>query len=160
MDRSLKLLRAAAGAVVIACAMTVSSCSIFESKFNSACEDGIKKRLLAPSGYKRIALQRRDEVLTRDEFVAHMAATNTPEGAMKSDLESFDKGRLPVTKFTAVIEYDAPNAYGTPIRFTSICEYVSETGKDDQERDFYALFLTIDGETDNQWLIRRVTEAK
>lgn len=63
------------------------------------CEDYIKGKLRSPSTYKRI----------KAEGVA----------------VPFEKP----TKYTVSVEYDAANAYGTPVRDTQLCIYPIRDGK-------------------------------
>jgi hypothetical protein len=147
-------------ATVAASSVLATSCSFFESKFELACEDVVKSRLLAPSAYKRISIERDDQLLTREEYVAYLADRNESDVMTKLYLKGFDDGQDKPSKLRAFITYDAPNAFGTPIRGTSECEYVSNSGKEDSDRNFYRLLVKVDGDDQNSWLVKRLKEAK
>ncbi|WP_037462616.1 hypothetical protein [Sphingobium herbicidovorans] len=89
---------------VLAMLWAVGSCSMPENEAVKACEDFILTKLRSPSTYKRIEAS--------------------------GSLVPFDK---PET-FTAVVEYDAANAYGTPIRDRQVCVFGLKDGKPDTSR--------------------------
>ncbi len=141
-------------------AMLASSCSFFGSSFEAACEDVIKERLLAPSAYKRVSVDRSDHRMTRDEYVAYLQTSDDPEVVKKANLKSFDEGNYKPTTLRAYIKYDAPNAYGTPIRGTSVCEYFSDSGNESHDRGFYRLVVEVDGDSQTDWLVKRVKASQ
>jgi hypothetical protein len=88
-------------ALALATALTLSACGRVEPSEIAECEKYIQNKLRSPSTYKRIA------------------ADSTPM-----------KDRKPQEQWVS-IEYDAANAYGTPIRDTQICKYPYRNGRAD-----------------------------
>ncbi|MBB4239905.1 MULTISPECIES: hypothetical protein [Rhizobium] len=121
---------------------TISGCSFSESKLVTVCEEVLKLRLLAPAGYKRIEINESEESLSRDDYKRYLARDEYGpliQGAMMKD---FDRGRVKPRMFEVLITYDAPNAYGTPIRGTTICQYPTDN-EDTSRAD--RLYVIIDG---------------
>jgi hypothetical protein len=106
---------------------TLVGCYPFDSPFVKACESELKSRLRSPSGFKRISLRFEDQkdISVKDYIDNILSHDQEVDPWVKDDLES--KRKIPA-KFTAFIEYDAPNAYGTPVRGVAMCEYYSDDG--------------------------------
>ncbi len=64
-------------------------------------------------------------------------------------LQGFDRGDDKPVLFSLLISYDAPNAYGTPERAHSRCEYVNSWGDETRANE---LVVMVDGETNAAWL--------
>lgn len=104
----------------------LTGCKPSDAKLVSLCEDQIKDALRSPSGYKRIDVKSFSDNLTVEQYAAHQkkhGLETTP-----FELELIEKSGKPPVRFTAYVEYDAPNAFGTPVRGTEVCEYVSSDG--------------------------------
>ncbi|MEY9198321.1 hypothetical protein [Sinorhizobium sp. BJ1] len=122
-------------------------CSFFDSEMLTACEASLKKRLRSPSEYERIEIHRSEEKLDRNAFSKHLASINST--TYSSTMRRFDSGDLSPTQFTLIISYDAPNAYGTPIRGIVQCEYVDIGGDESRAHE---VTVEIDGQTYTDWL--------
>lgn len=85
----------------------LAGCSSLESAEVQQCERFITAKLRSPSTYKRI-----------DKQVTHINPNNP------SDLNN-------LTEVWVSIEYDAANAYGTPIRDRYTCKFPRKDGKAD-----------------------------
>lgn len=113
-----------------------------------ACETAIKKRLRSPSTYKRINISRSSSRETASEFKAHIAKEESSEAVRDMLLRDMDQNGPQRTHYTLLIEYDASNAYGAPIRDIAECAY---TGKSDSNaKDYFD--VTIDGKSHLDWL--------
>lgn len=99
------------------------SCSAGGFPFVAACEEVIKSRLIAPSTYHRIKLTEDREPITLDQLVAGLDDDNVKKFFRQTAT------REPVRQ-VALIEYDAMNAHGVPLRGKSSCTYDSATDFD------------------------------
>lgn len=111
------------GLIVLALLLWSGSCSAAGFPFVAACEEVIKSRLIAPSTFHRIKLAEDREPITLEQLVAGM----DDDAAKKLVREGAT--RAPV-RLVALIEYDAMNANGVPLRAKSRCTYESATDFD------------------------------
>ena len=81
-----------------------------------ACEDFIRDGLRSPSTYKRMSLVSDDKQLNEEEF---RELTKLPRYGTYT----------PHQLREVLIEYEAANAYGTPVRGTEICAFVLTDGE-------------------------------
>lgn len=146
----------------------LAGCSFTESALTKACEAEIKSRLRSPSTYERVDLL--------------VDAVEIPVAAWKSKEEDRLAGRNPdgdlteedkklidltvtvlsagdsnPTLFIKFFSYDAANAYGTPVRGVSKCEYISNDG---ENGDISRQWLLVDGETHAEWLLSAIQKLK
>ncbi len=61
----------------------------------------------------------------------------------------FDRGVVKPVLFSVLISYDAPNAFGTPLRAHSRCEYVDSSGDETRANE---VLVMIDGKANADWL--------
>lgn len=125
-------------------------------KMVSACEEAIQKRLKAPSAYKRINLRASERKLTEDEYKKYLDGQHESDAVKSISIRAFHEGDNTPKEFSYQIEYDAPNAFGTPIRSLSECTYISANGT---KPDSY-LFVSIDGQTTTDWLIDMARKSR
>ena len=125
----------------------LSSCDLFDAKIVIVCESALKDRLRSPSEYKRIEITRSEEAIGRAEYKDLFGSTGSPT-LQAVTMADFDSGAVKPVRYTLRISYDAPNAYGTPIRGVSRCEYASAFGGDSTASEFT---VRIDGDTDMEW---------
>lgn len=113
----------------------------------NACEDALKERLKAPSTYRRIKVTESQQSITFEQYFA--ASNDSP--AVQSFLRSMAK--QPPTQLMTFIEYDAANAFGTPIRSISKCTYntLDPTRSTDSKE-----LVEIDGKSNTRWLVDQV----
>ena len=99
----------------------LSGCNPAQSQAVQACETFIKERLRSPSTYKRISVD---------------------------DLgPAFESDGRRIKMLT--VEYDAANAYGTPIRGSQQCVFeVDEKGRFSQEPEFAAKMSSIGADSE------------
>lgn len=131
----------------------LSSCGFFDPKMVTACEQVLKARLLAPSEYTRIEIRRSEEPIDRADFQRNFAGNDLPPIIQKMRMDSFDSGELKPLRYMVLMSYDVPNAYGTPIRGISRCEYPTMNGDDSGADKFSVL---VDGLTSTDWLMKRL----
>jgi hypothetical protein len=95
----------------------------FDSAFLKACEEVIKDTLRSPSTYRRIQATETSEKISVDEYF-------NGEGRYVSDADRALQKQFHdhAVRSKALFEYDAANLYGTPLRLTSTCTYVSFDG--------------------------------
>jgi len=65
--------------------------------------------------------------MPRAEYLA-LLKQETSKTLYNARLNAYEKGDLVPTNYTLIIEYEAPNAYGTPVRSFSTCEYFDGSG--------------------------------
>lgn len=104
----------------------------------AACEKLIGERLKSPSSYKRISVTTDEQPYTATWQQAQKRAVGGPdfsngspkERALAAELlaiyERMEKSNE-YSIFSAVIEYDASNSYGVPLRTQSLCEAIIRT---------------------------------
>lgn len=93
-------------------AIALSGC---EGREIAACEDYLKDGLRSPSTYNRVNVSARDEPVTAARIVE--LGGREPRGGQSLALRS------------VTIEYDAQNAFGTPIRGALQCGFVVRDGE-------------------------------
>lgn len=125
----------------------LSGCDLFDAKIVTACESVLKGRLRSPSEYKRIEITRSEEVIGRAEY-KHLFGSKGSPALQAVTMDDFDSGAAKPMRYILQISYDAPNAYGTPIRGVSRCEYASAFGGDSTVNEFV---VSIDGDTEMEW---------
>ena len=110
-----------------------------QEKFLSECEEIIQDRLRSPATYARIEVSpERRERATFEQFMGidtpekiKMNMANQAADARVREIFEERKKLYSWSGFEHVyvmLTYDAANAYGTPIRDTSICGQIVETG--------------------------------
>ena len=130
-------------------------CYPFDSPFVKACQAELKSRLRSPSGFTRISLSEHKEDISAKDFIENVLKHHQNlDSWVKNDLES--NQRKPV-KFTAFIEYDAPNAYGTLVRGTTMCEFYSDNGKFNDYEDFLVI---VDGKDHFEHMLEIIKQLK
>ena len=159
-SRSWSIAGAATLAVVVGAAVFLSRSSNPQAAFVAACDEAITARLLAPATYKRITAtaytvgtpSTYDELTGQDfaakrELVRQDRATSPDLAAIyMADYEAFLS--KPPQLARALIEYDASNAAGVPIRAFADCR--ARVDPDDLAT-FAAPFVLIEGMTQMEW---------
>lgn len=92
-----------------------------EFPFVAACEEALKEGLIAPSTFHLVKLTQRMDRITFDELLAEFDSENVKK------LMRATATRDPI-RMVALIEYEAMNAHGVPLRLKSKCTY--ETARD------------------------------
>lgn len=93
-----------------------------EPPLYAACEDALQSYLRAPASYQRLAISVRAEPITGEDLVIRI-----PIRASREDRKAIEainrhyRAAGPMTRFVLTIDYDAANAYGTPMRGRAIC---------------------------------------
>lgn len=134
--------------MVLAGTLVLAACSAFDPPMLTMCEGVLKERLRSPSGYQRISYRSLDRSLTPDEYLAALKE-HRPETPI-SDIDRSEAASGAPTLFQMLIEYDAPNAYGTLVRGNQICDYLGTKAEFAAASDF---FIRIDGKTRIEWLV-------
>jgi hypothetical protein len=108
----------------------ITGCNRENSKFLDLCEAAIKSQLRSPSGYKRIDWKFEKTLLSPDQYLGKLEKQGKAVGneLTKFEIDALRNGRYNPAAFSGVVEYDAPNAFGTPIRGNSTCDYLSLSG--------------------------------
>jgi hypothetical protein len=130
----------------------LSSCDFFDSKMVTACEQVLKNRLLAPSEHRRIEIQQSEEPIGRADYQRYFTEGSSTiiQEALTKD---FDRGHVKPVMYEILITYDTPNAYGTPIRGISRCQYPTSDGDASRAARFSVIG---DGETNTEWLRKQL----
>lgn len=93
-----------------------------EPPLYAACEDALQSYLRAPATYQRRAIAVRSEPITGEDLVVrvHIRASREDRKAIEAINRHYREAG-PMTLFTLTIDYDAANAYGTPMRGRATC---------------------------------------
>ncbi len=113
------------------------------------------ERLRSPSTYKRIDLKKREQQLTRDEYVKRLDDEKSLPDTREFKLRAFDEGRYRPALASISISYDAANAYGTPVRGHAVCEAFSDTADYSHAS---AWFVKVNGKTHTEWLLEQIKD--
>lgn len=115
-----------------------------EAQLLAACDKAISARLKSPSSYRRI-----DALPYRPSHLSPEAAAG--DGADPREVAVYAR-MGGAWRHRIMIEYDAANAYGTPMRAAATCDYLGfSEAPPDKVTD---TLIRIDGQTDSDWLIR------
>lgn len=115
------------------------------SRMVKACEAALKDTLLAPATYRRVSASESTDPISLEEYAAARGETAVAE---------FDRQRYDhAFRSTVRLDYDAANAFGTPLRLSSLCTYDTLDG--DASRAHERL-VRIDGKTRTDRLIEAV----
>lgn len=133
----------------------------FGDKFQSACVDEISARLKAPTTFNLIEFERLpDQPFTMDWWSERQPdRSDWTTDRQKDLLEALTgiaerKAARGDSIAAAIVTYDASNSFGTPVRTRQLCEYVFATSSE-ADHDFDS--LTIDGRTNSDWMISRIS---
>lgn len=122
-------------ACVVGVAMIVfglSGCDKEQNSFIDLCENSIKDQLRSPSGYKRIDLSYQKNYLSPDQYILKRKQQKESAELSQIQIEALRDGSRKPVLFVANISYDAPNAFGTLVRNSATCDYLSKDGGLDQ----------------------------
>jgi hypothetical protein len=154
-------------AVVAASCIAAEAAPIWQTSdaaLLGACDEAIQERLKAPSTYERVnstEFERRPATL--DDFMgwtkpemelqARALAIHNQRyaEALKLQMDAFRIGEYDLIE--SVIQYDADNAFGTPIRSTATCSDVINRGATFEQ--FGPIGPRINGQTNLDWAAGR-----
>lgn len=139
-----------------------------EAKFISACEDVLLGRLKSPSTYKRISVtELHTQEATLDEFLGIYSEEQRLDYSRRNAgdpklaelarwrSESFRNGEFEIASI--ILDYDAANGFGTPIRGSSWCSVVVRKGAD---LDSAFGGPAIDGYTALDWSLKVLRDLR
>lgn len=112
-------------------AITITGCApSADEQFLAACEQAIKAKLVAPSGFRRIGEAGAPEKYEVSSANLAQSAARFGVKLTQADYDALGElnGPTPVI-YQRVIEYDAPNSFNAPIRSTARCMFFSIDGK-------------------------------
>ncbi|MEO5323077.1 hypothetical protein PV773_07120 [Mesorhizobium sp. CC13] len=152
------ILGVVAAAVATAVSMQTGFFNPFDSRMTRACEATLKKRLRSPSMYKRVEISDSKEPMSLDTYLKMESASDQSAVNLYTQMykDAVARGDQP-TVFTSFITYDAPNAYGTPVRGIVACAYSSSDGSKSSASEFN---VQIDGLTHIRWLADQVRKLR
>lgn len=140
--------------VVISGSLLLSGCNPLESKLISACESVFKERLRSPSGYQRVKVDEYRTEISGDEWLENANARETAiVGANQITADAIVKYGWQPAVYRVFVEHDTPNAFGTPIRGTFMCEFYSYDGTMD---DLSERWVQVDGFTHHDWEMEQI----
>lgn len=152
--------------LTILSAFALVSCGSGEAAFQSACIDAIKKRLKAPSTFDLIDVTAnhqpvsvRSEARIRRDIEAVKDKDDTDsrieELQLRRELVSVTSGdKHSATNLQLIIEYDAQNAMGVPLRGLANCTAQGGPNGEFSSDDDWK--VEIDGETHTDWIVNQV----
>lgn len=130
----------------------ISGCKDPKDGLVEACEAVLKDTLVSPAGYKSVSTTHLEGKATPEEYFAHMNFKYPSDDDQSSDAtirrlikKQIEDGTFEVISYKVIMEFDAPNAYGTPIREKVLCTYVGTSpprGVEDRKD------VRIDGKSD------------
>ncbi len=133
--------------------VALTGCDSNKSDFLAGCESAIKDTLRSPSGYKQINVEYVTRELTYEAYTQYIGKEATSK-LYKTQIDALKSGKNNPLLLQATVEFDAPNAFGTPVRGMSICEYVV-TGKGQK---VIAPLIKVNGKTKTDLLADQVRE--
>lgn len=161
------VLRPLAVAMAVLATGALSGCNPFESKLIGLCEVVLKDRLAAPSGYRRIEASQFMEQLSTDDYrSARMRSIAKEDGeasrtfdtnGISIDLAAAKAAGKAPARLVVLLTYDAPNAFGAPLRLRSTCEYVSADGTIDRATEYN---VAVDGMTKSESFRDRIRRSR
>jgi hypothetical protein len=133
--------------------------------FQTYCEQEIKDRLRSPATYHRISFEIRTDILSavRYQKIAtdELSYDQSPE-IIKFERNSIERTAKGIEAGTAKpymlfgeIEYDAANAYGTPVRSIAVCEWFART----DSSKMYDFAVKVDGLTHIDYLTQAIKQT-
>lgn len=131
-------------------ALVLAGCYSADTPLVQACEVALKKRLLAPATYRRVGVVESQSAMPLEEYL-----TNERSDSIKDFYRKL--GKQPV-RARAIIEYDAANAFGTPLRSFADCTY--EASSADAVSGVSEHSVKIGGKTTTDHLIDAVKRAR
>lgn len=143
-------------AFVVLLLFITGACSPSDSKLVSGCEAQIKERLRSPSTYNRISVREYSEPVPADVYIQEREKLDTPR-VVEYERGRLADGSIKPTNHIAIIEYDAANVYGTPIRSFSKCEYRTSQPRLD---DVMAPLIKVDGATNLERLTNELLKRR
>jgi hypothetical protein len=138
-----------ASAVGVLASIGIAACNPFESRHVKACEAALKDTLRSPSTYQQIRVTERTETIPIEKYLAD----EKNEAVRQVYLRQYKQAVRSLVYF----EFDAANAYGTPIRGFS--EYSYDTIDGDISR-VSELMVKIDGKTKTDRLVDAVRQLQ
>jgi hypothetical protein len=136
-----------------------------EGAFQTACEDSMKKRLRSPSTYRRIEFKVSKKILSLESYhkiASERISVSSPDSTrfdvqrIKRIESAMKAGTEQPYLLSGFIEYDAANAYGTPIRSTVLCEWFAHSKND----EMWDIEVRIDGKTYFDYLEQSIKNSK
>lgn len=148
-------------------AIAVSMRPSEESKLLSICDDMITERLLAPTTYKRIsASPLKSAKADFNQFMGwdvpekkqrDIEARVDPAVMKAQDSIKRQYSGVDWLRYSSWIEYDAANAYGTPIRSVSECVLIARS---DEPLSISSLSdIRVDGSDSLDWSLNELWKA-
>lgn len=122
--------------------LALSGCDRTKSDFVAACESAIKDTLRSPSGYKQIKVDYSTTELNYETYIQYIGKEEASK-LYKSQIESLKSGENNPVVLHALVEFDAPNAYGTAVRAVNRCEYVLMS----KDQKVIAPLIKVNGKT-------------
>ncbi|NTA79552.1 hypothetical protein G6L13_03515 [Agrobacterium tumefaciens] len=138
--------------LIMAGAIFLSGCNLFEPALYRTCEDAFKERLKSPSSYKRISVS--SEKNSADEIAFFLSRDIREEGRRDIYRKAWALSKPSFIRHHVTFTYDAKNTFGAELRGRFECEYYSdkETAADAASYD-----VVVDGKTNLEWLASRTS---
>lgn len=130
-----------------------------DTRLTTECEGEIKSRLKSPSSYQRIKLYTEKHIISSKEEYAiviqkYRDLIRLDPSKIQVEIEGFEFLRKSTdggpTLYTLVFSYDAKNAFGTPLRDSSTCVYLSREGGISNYVSALVGDVAVDGQTNIQ----------
>jgi hypothetical protein len=132
--------------------LVLTGCKLSASPLVTACEIALKKRLAAPSKYRRISVTERQMPILLEAYLSENEPSETIRRFYRG-MASEGLGEKPI-KSLATIEYEAANTLGVPIRSFAECSYDSINKQTASEVSEHT--VKVNGKTHSDYLLSEV----
>ncbi len=119
--------------IVLLAPLLLSGCNWFDSAIVKECESGLLDKVRTPSGYSRISADEYSEPATEAtirSFYANWWGSHYTDAKAAAESALNNPNVKDFVLKTVFIKYDAPNAFGTPVRGIVECKWIARS-KDD-----------------------------
>ena len=144
------------GIIVLAASSLVAfEMGYFDSPVTKACEEALRGRLKSPSGYKRISIRADGHESISPEILEKYYKLAEAQSLTPFDKSMLASGVYKPEVYYQLIEYDAPNGFGVPLRGLADCEYVTMYGG---LNHMTFLDVVVDGQSPTLYISNQIRE--
>jgi hypothetical protein len=114
-----------------------------------ACESEIKERLLAPTTFKKLSTSSARKEIAIEEYLI--------DEKQESVRATLRLGFSKATEFEMIVQYEASNAYGVPIRSFANCRYRTLSDNASKASKFSVI---VNGMSHVDWLVNQLSKGQ
>jgi hypothetical protein len=139
-----KITRFSAAIYLSIAGLAVTACNLFASPLVASCEAALKKQLAAPSTYRQIQVTETQSPISADDYLKANEQSETVRRFLQ-------KMNIQPVRARAIIEYEASNRYGVPLRSFVECLYDAQSA--DGVSNVNEHSVKVNGKTHTDYLI-------